>query len=43
MVGLTILAYNGLRKINLCAIEHYEREIIGGILVIIGIIFYFVH
>ena len=25
MVGLTILAYNGARKINLCAIEHYER------------------
>ena len=43
MVGLTILAYNGVRKINLCAIEHYEREIIGGILSTIGIIFLIAH
>jgi len=43
MIGLTILAYNGVRKINLCAIEHYERDIIGGILSFLGIIFLFVH
>jgi len=43
MVGLTVIAYTGVTKINLCSIEHYEKEIIGGILAIIGIIFFFVH
>ena len=43
MAVLTTLAYSGVRKINLCRIEHYEREIIGGILSTIGIIFLFVH
>ncbi|MBI2470635.1 MAG: hypothetical protein HYV59_05260 [Planctomycetes bacterium] len=43
MLVLTALAYSGVRKINLCRIEHYEREIIGGILSVIGVIFLFVH
>lgn len=43
MLVLTTLAYTGVRKINLCSIEEYEKEIIGGILVIIGIISLIVH
>ena len=43
MLVLTTLAYSGVRKINLCSIEHYEREIIGGILSTIGIIFLIAH
>lgn len=37
--GLTILAYKGVTKINLCAIENYEKEIIGGILSLLGVVF----
>ncbi len=43
MLVLTTIAYTGVKKINLCMIEHYEREIIGGILSIIGIIFLIAH
>ncbi len=43
MSGLTILAYKGVQKINLCSIENYEKEILGGILTIIGIIFFIMH
>lgn len=43
MLVLTILAYSGVKKINLCSIEEYEKEIIGGILTIIGIISLMVH
>ncbi|KKO18545.1 MAG: hypothetical protein DCC43_09220 [Candidatus Brocadia sp.] len=43
MLVLTILAYNGVKKINLCSIEEYEKEIIGGILIVIGIISFMVH
>ena len=43
MLGLTILAYSGVNKIKLCSIENYEKEIIGGILSLIGIIFIIVH
>lgn len=41
--GLTILAYTGAKNINLCAIENYEKEIIGGILSLLGIIFLVIH
>lgn len=41
--GLTILAYKGVTKINLCAIENYEKEIIGGILSLLGIVFLIIH
>ena len=37
MVVLTVLAYYGVMKINLCKVEHYEKEIIGGILTLVGI------
>ncbi len=43
MVGLTILAYTGVKKVNLCRIEHYEKEIIGGILALVGVVLLFVH
>lgn len=43
MLGLTILTYKGIRKINICKIEPYEKEIVGGILTIIGIIFLLIH
>lgn len=43
MLVLTILAYTGVKKINLCSIEDYEKEIIGGILTLIGIITLIVH
>ncbi|MDN3514020.1 MAG: hypothetical protein NG747_06440 [Candidatus Brocadia sp.] len=43
MLVLTTLAYTGVKKINLCSIENYEKEIIGGILTLIGIISLMVH
>lgn len=43
MLVLTILAYKGVKKINLCSVEEYEKEIIGGILIIIGIISFVAH
>ncbi len=43
MLILTILAYSGVKKIIFSKIEHYEKEIIGGILSLIGIIFLIVH
>lgn len=43
MLGLTILAYNGVEKIRLCCIEHYEKEIIGAILIFIGILLMIIH
>ncbi len=43
MLALTTLAYTGVRKINLCSIEEYEKEIIGGVLTLIGIISLMVH
>lgn len=43
MLVLTTLVYTGVKKINLCSIENYEKEIIGGILTLIGIISLMVH
>lgn len=43
MLVLTILAYTGVKKINLCGVEEHEKEIIGGILIVIGIISLLVH
>ncbi|MCF6157379.1 MAG: hypothetical protein E3K32_02130 [wastewater metagenome] len=43
MLGLTILTYKGIKKINICKIEPYEKEIVGGILTTIGIVFLVVH
>lgn len=43
MLVLTILAYSGVKKIIFSKIECYEKEIIGGILSVIGIIFLIVH
>lgn len=43
MLALTTLAYTGVRKINLCSIEEYEKEIIGGVLTLIGIISLMIH
>ncbi len=43
MLVLATLAYTGVKKINLCSIEEYEKEIIGGILTLIGIISLMVH
>lgn len=43
MLVLTILAYTGVKKINLCGVENYEKEIIGCILTLIGIITLMVH
>lgn len=43
MLGLTIIAYKGVTKINLCSIENYEKEILGGILTLVGTIFLIIH
>lgn len=43
MLILTILAYSGVKRIVFSKIECYEKEIIGGILSVIGVIFLIVH
>lgn len=43
MLGLTILTYKGVNKLHICSIERYEKEIIGGILILIGILFLIIH
>jgi nickel/cobalt transporter (NicO) family protein len=43
MLGLTILTYKGIKKINICKIEPYEKEIVGGLLTTAGILFLILH
>ncbi|MGQ3684191.1 MAG: hypothetical protein ACUBOA_04125 [Candidatus Loosdrechtia sp.] len=43
MLGLTILTFKGVQKINICKIEPYEKEIVGGILTMVGILFLVLH
>ncbi len=43
MTALTTIAYTGVKKINLCRIEHHEKEIIGGMLSVLGIVFLIIH
>lgn len=43
MLVLTTLAYTGVKRINLCGVEDYEKEIIGGILTLVGILSLMVH
>lgn len=43
MLGLTVLVYMGVKKINLYMVEQYEKEIIGGVLVFIGLLVMIIH
>ncbi len=43
MTALTTIAYTGVKRINLCRIEHHEKEIIGGMLSVLGIVFLIIH
>ncbi len=43
MTALTTIAYTGVKRINLCRIEHHEKDIIGGMLSILGIVFLLIH
>ncbi len=43
MTTLVGLGFKGMNKLNLHFLEHYEKAITGGLLIIIGIFSFFVH
>ncbi|SHG18970.1 hypothetical protein SAMN05444008_12042 [Cnuella takakiae] len=43
IVALVLLAYQGIKLMNMHFFEHHEKRITGGVLILVGIISFFIH